>query len=299
MKGVSLAVLCVCFLAAGVQSQELYRDWNRRVCPVLDTPYRTFRGFELAHTLAADTGTTGWGDGVSVTDLALWGRLSSWENDFGGELELRGHFDLRILEGMEAGSDLDRQYGLMMLRGLAEWHQRYRGGFGLQLRMQPGIYAAVSEPSGDLFSLPVGVTLVQAFSPAFALFAGVDYYMDFDVEWDPVIGLLYVPDQALRLQLAYPETRVSLRPGGGRFAWGLGAKMVRWPEYSLGSDDTYDRLAFEENQAYLELSWSTRGFTQMDLRAGYIFDREAAFADGPTVAFEDAPFIAIGFSALL
>lgn len=291
-------LLLLCF-GAVVDAQDWYRDWNQRVCPVLDTPFRTFRGVEITHAPGADTGTTGWGDSVSVTDVALWGRLPRWANDYGGELEVRGHADLRVLSGMKAGSGIDRQHGFVMLRGAAVWHQRYYGGVGLQVRMQPGMYTAVGKLAGNVFSVPVGATLVQAFSPEFAVFAGGDYYADFAVEFDPVLGLLYSRHKEIWLQLAYPETRLSFRPYGGRFAFGAGADVVRWPEYRLVRDDTYRRLRFQENQAYVALSWDTRGFTQFDVRIGYLFDRSATFEDGPKVVFADTPFVSIGFSALL
>jgi hypothetical protein len=279
--------------------QDLYRDWNRRVCPVLDTPFETYRGLDLSYTLASDTQTTGWGDSVGVSDINLWGRLPTWENDFGGELEIRGHADFRVLSGLKSGSGVDRQHGFMMLRGVAEWHQRFLGGFGMQMRMQPGIYTALSKPSGNIFSVPVGVTLVQAFHSDFAIFGGVDYYPNSMTEFDPVGGLLYSFHNEIWVQLAYPHTRVTMRPYGGRFQFGAGADFIRWPEYSLGRDDDQERLRFRENQAYGELSWDTRGFTRIELRAGYTFRRRAIFEDGPTVAFEDAPFVSLGFSGLL
>ncbi len=280
-----------------VSGQDVYRDWNRRVCPVLDTPYRTYRGTDITHYLGTDTGTDGWGDRVSVTDVALWGRLPSWENDFGGELEVRGHLDLRLLEGLKSGSGIDRQHAFMMARGKLAWHQRYWGGFGLQLRAQPGVYTALSTPSGNIFSVPVGGNLVFAFTPELALFAGVDYYPDFAAEFDPYVGLVYSRYE-MTAQMAYPETRFTFRPYGGRFQMGTGAVFTRWLEYRLGRDDDRRRLRFRENQFYGELSWDTRGFTQIDLRAGYMYRRRAVFEDGPTVAFDDTPFVSLGFSGL-
>jgi hypothetical protein len=288
------------FLVLGTASfGDLYRDWGRRLCPVLDTPHRTYRGFHVGHILGSGTGTTGWGDNVSVTDLHLWGRLPSLENDLGGELELRGHTDLRVLEGFSAGSGLDRTHGFMMLHATAIWHQRFLGGFGMQARLRPGVYAALSKPAGNVFALPVGLTLVQAFHPDLAVFAGADYYPEFDVEVDPVFGLLYTQRDSFAMQLAYPHSKLAIRPYGGRFQMGMGADVVRWPEYRLGSGDDRRSLRFRENRAYATLSWDTRGFTQIDLQMGYVFGRKAIFPGADTIEFEDAPFVSLGFSAIL
>ncbi len=279
-------------------AQNVYRDWNRRVCPILDTPYRTYRGMHFTHYLRTDTGTAGWGDGVSLTDMGFWGRLPSWENNYGGELEVRGHIDLRILEGMRRGSGVNRQHGFMMLRGKAIWHQRYWGGFGLQARMEPGIYTAVSMPSGNVLSVPLGGNLVQAITPDFAVFAGMMYYPNFAVGRDPILGMVYSRYDEVMVQLGYPETRLTMRPYGGRLQFGMGAEFTRWLDYRLGRNDDRRRIRFRENQYYGELSWDTRGFTQVDLRAGYTFRRRAIFSDGPKVAFDDTPFVSLGFRAL-
>ncbi|MFU8780435.1 MAG: hypothetical protein ACNA71_05345 [Kiritimatiellia bacterium] len=299
MRLVLFIVLLSVFGGLSLPGQDLYRDWNRRVCPVLDTPFRTHGGWDIAHTLRTDTDAPGWGDGVSVTDIGFWGRLPTWENDFGGELEVRGHADFRLLEGLESGSGIDRQHGFMMLRGVVTWHQRYLGGFGMQTRIQPGVYTALSNPSGNLFAVPVGATFIQALSADFAIFAGVDYYPNFMVEFDPVVGVLYSLYNELWVQVAYPHTRVTMRPYGGRFQFGVGADFTRWPEYSLGADDERERLRFRENQAYVELSWDTRGFTQIDLRLGYVFGRKAIFEEGLSVDFDDAPLASLGFRAML
>ena len=281
-----------------VRGQDMYRDWNRRVCPILDTPHETFRGLEISHHLGTDTGTEGWGKSASLTDVALWGRLPGWENDLGGELEIRGHIDLRFLSGLEGGSGVDRQHGFMMLRGTAVWHQRYWGGFGLQALLQPGIYTALSKPSGNIFSVPVGGRLIQAITPNWGVFAGVDYYPDFAVDLDPAGGLVYSRYELL-MQLAYPETRLMLRPYGGRLQLGAGCDFTRALDYRLGRDDERNRVRFRENQAYTAISWDTRGFTRIELRAGYTFHRRAIFADETRVVFEDTPFVAVGFRALL
>jgi hypothetical protein len=204
-RSICFVLASMLFLQVTVSAQDLYRDWSRRVCPVLDSPYRTYRGLQLSHIPASETGTTGWGDSVSVSDINIWGRYSSWENNVGGELELRGHADLRVLEWFEQGSGMDRLHGFLMLRAVGVWHQRFRGGFGLQGRVQPGVYTALSSPDGKMFSMPVGVKLIQAFNPDFAIYAGVDYYPDFSVDLDPVFGMLYSRYNEIWLELGYPH----------------------------------------------------------------------------------------------
>lgn len=279
--------------------QGLYRDWDRRVCPVLDTPYGTFEGISLLHVPGVDTGTVGWGDNVSVSDVNIWKRYANWENDVGGELELRGHADVRVLEGFEQASGIDRLHGFWMLRVVGVWHQRFRGGFGVQGRMQPGVYSSLGAFDGKILSVPVGVTLIQAFRPDLAVFAGVDYYPDFAVDLDPVLGVLYSRYNEIWLEAGYPRSRFSYRPYGGRLQFELGADFSRWPEYRLERDDERQSLQFRENRFYAGFSWDTRGFTRVDVKAGYMSNRRLDFREGGTIEFEDAPFVSIGFSGVL
>ncbi len=302
MMGVSLAYsmwYCIVPLPGYAQGGH-YRDPYQRLCPVLDVPYRTFQGLEISHTLSADSRTEGWGDSISVTDVHFWGRWATLENDYGGELEVRGHLDLRVLEGFAAASGIDRWHTLGMARLAMIWHQRFLGGVGMQLRVFPGLYGALDRPDSDVFALPFGGTLVYAFAPDIALFGGVDAYPGFEVGIDPVLGGVYSYLDTLRVQVAYPETEVSWTPRASRIRTAFGARFSRWPEYSLGKGDERGRIRMTENQLYAGLSWETRGGTEVLIRGGYMRDRRVRFdADADGVKLADSPFLMIGFGGLL
>ena len=294
------AVLLLSVLPQSVRAQGYYRDPYQRLCPVLDVPYRTFQGVEIRHTMAADSQTEGWGDSVSVTDVNLWGRWASLENDYGGELEIRGHLDFRILEGFAAASGMDRLHTLGMARVGVIWHQRFLGGVGMQLRAFPGLYGALDRPDSDVFGVPFGGTMIYAFTPDVALFGGLDVYPGFGVGVDPVLGVVYSYLDTLRLQFAYPETELRWSPFASGLSTSLGATFARWPEYSLGKGDERDRMRMMENRFSAGLSWETRSGTEVAIRGGYVQGRRVRFdGDAPGVTLDDSPFVMIGFSGLL
>jgi hypothetical protein len=79
----------------------------------------------------------------------------------------------------------------------------------------------------------------------------------------------------------------------------VGADFVHWTEYRLESDDPREHLRFREDRFFAGFSWDTLGFTQIDVKAGYVSNRRLDFLNVPTIEFDDAPFVSIGFSGIL
>ncbi len=297
---VGLLVAGVTLLAVNAQGQGYYRDAYNRACPVLDMPYEASQGAGITHVTGAGTGTTGWGDDISETHLQFWGRMGTWENAWGGELEVRSHLDLRMLEGFAAASGIDQFHTLGMLRAALVWHQRFLGGIGLQVRTFPGLYMAVDEPDGDVFAIPAGGRLIYAISPEWAVWAGADSYPGFDVEVDPALGFVYQYLEELRVQVGYPETRLAWTPYMRRFRAMAGATFSRWPEYRLGSGDAREWMRMLETRAYAGFGWAMSGGTEFVLQGGYAWDREIRFGgETAAVTIDDAPFVRLAFRGLL
>lgn len=294
---VVLLVTGVVVLAA--PERESYRNMATRECPILDTPYRTRSGLNLTFTFPSDTGTTGWGDAMSVADVDLWIRLFSWENTLGSEVEAQFQWDNRILEGFASSGGGDSAYTLSMASLFLQWSQRYVNGYGMQMHASPGVYSGLDETDGDLFFCPAGLTLIKAVTPDFALFLGANVYPDFDATVDPVAGLLYAYKDHVVFQLAYPESRFELSPTRSiRFL--MGARLSLWPEYNLGEDDPRGRLQMDEGRAFAGIELGCTERTQISLQAGYAFDRTVSFeAAGGDVELEDAPSVMIGISSRL
>lgn len=294
----AVGVLLMTGMPAWVKGADSYRSFEERQCPILDTPYRTFRGLELGYVAPAGSLTAGWND-MSMMEVSAWGRVLSWENEVGGELEIRGHWDSMLLQFSDVPSGMDSSYGLSMGRIFMQWSQRFLNGWGLQMDVSPGLYSGLEQVGGDDFSAPAGLTLIKAFTPNVALFAGVSLYPTFDQTVDPRVGLRWSRRDDVVLQLAYPESRYEVSPSKS-LRLHLGARLWIWPEYQLGDEDPRERLQYDEGRVYGGIEWAFNRWTELSLQGGYVFNRTMAFeASSPDVELDDAPFVRIGFTGRL
>ena len=281
--------------AMPTEAQELtYRQFDGRECPILDMPFFNSSSVSVGYALPADTTAPAWEE-VSAVEMQAWGRWFNWSTTTGGDLDVRGHWDTMILniDGPESDS-----YPLTMARVEMEWSQRFLYGYGLQLDAAPGLYSSLDSIESDDFAVPCGLTLIKALNPDFALLIGASVFPTFDQAVDPRIGLRIARADSVILDLAYPESKLELRPHQYlRFT--VGARMRLWPEYNMG-DDPRERLLYEEGRAYSRLEIAMTEYMGLRLEGGYLFNRSISFETGDTdVDLDDAPFANIGLYTTL
>lgn len=291
-------VLCMLCAVSSLRAAEpaSYRNLDTRECPVLDMPFRTFWGLEGGYAFPAESTAPAWDD-VGMVEAVAWARFVDWENDIGGGLEIYGRWESLILQGVSGtGSD---GYPLTTAGLAFRWSQRYLNGYGLMLDAAPGIHSTLDTVGGNGFAVPCGATLVKAFSPDFAIFAGASVYPGFDQVVDPRGGLRWALRDSVIVDLAYPETRLVLAPHR-RFQFVAGARAMLWPEYDMGDDDARKTLRYDEIRAYGGFDIGVTESVDISLRGGYLFGREISFETGdPDVEIEDAPFAGVAISGRL
>lgn len=86
---------------------------------------------------------------------------------------------------------------------------RFANGFSWEFRGAPGIY---SDPAAPEVSFTATVNLHYTWSEQLCLFTGFTYRHDWDMKLFPNIGLLWQPNDAFRMLLAMPETRIDILP---------------------------------------------------------------------------------------
>lgn len=286
----SLILLSTTSLVAAPGNTSEYRNLDNRECPILDTPFAALSALEFGYTPPARTTATGW-DKTSVAELTAWVRCCYFENTIGSDFEMRMSFDSFILNGFDGSGS---GYPLCAVTLPMTWSQRYDAGWGLQLQAEPGLFTTLQNTDGDSFAVPVGLRFIKACSPNFAFFFGARAYPQFDQVADPWAGLHWSVPNVLLIELAYPETRMAFGPADGcRFV--LGGRILTWPEYSMGKDDSRKRILYDETRAHLGFEWSATEYTEFSLQTGYIFDRTVNFEEnGSEVEIEDAVFVRFG-----
>lgn len=86
---------------------------------------------------------------------------------------------------------------------------RFANGFSWEFRCAPGIY---SETSAAKFSYTGSINLHYTWSEEICFLLGIMYRPDWDIELFPCAGLLWQPNDSVRLLLGVPQTRVDLLP---------------------------------------------------------------------------------------
>ncbi|MDD4872021.1 MAG: DUF6268 family outer membrane beta-barrel protein, partial [Kiritimatiellae bacterium] len=175
------------------------------------------------------------------------------------------------------------------------WSQRYLHGFGMQINATPGLYSDLESVSGEDFSVPFGVTAIQALSKNFAFFAGVRVYPSFQKVVDPVAGIYWSSRNDVVVQLGYPESRFEYSPNNIlRFI--AGARLWLWPDYNMG-DDERQRLLFSEGRTFGGIELACGKHTLLTMKGGYLFSRKISFEEeADDVEIDNAPFVSLGLS---
>jgi hypothetical protein len=209
---------------------------------------------------------------------------------------LRSALELRAFTG-DGGIGLPDQVGVLKLD--VDFIHRTRGGFSLRLGLAPGLYSEFRNLSGRDFFIPFRVVAMRSFNPVCSGFLGAAVYPDFDHVVDPRVGLRWAVLEGLLLDLAYPESAVTVMPDGPLWV-SAGLKVALYPEYQLEKDDPRERLLYDEKRWYgrvlLALSEATRFFVE----AGQVFDREIAFArEAAASDLDDALYVKVGLGGFM
>lgn len=206
--------------AAAVLSTEAANPWGLSggKCQILDKGGSPVYRVTAAYMPDSDVEA---GSSTSMFEVdADWG--CGMLHDFaGGDLVSRIHFNNTFL--LES-ADLDLPEHLAEISFDMEWVKRMRDGVGLIAGIRPGIYSDLEKLDGDGFFVPLKLAVVKRFGPTISGIAGMFVRFGFDRELLPIVGIEWQPVKEFRLELALPESFVSVRPSDewsifGRFQW--------------------------------------------------------------------------------
>ncbi|HMP75886.1 MAG TPA: hypothetical protein PKE12_06285 [Kiritimatiellia bacterium] len=232
-------------------------------------------------------------------DVAIWsvgggGGLYYWRTG-SGELDLTGAYDLRAFDG-SGGIALPDYAAALRLN--AAFVMRNWDGSALRITAMPGIYSDLEDISFEDLGLPVEVAGIQAFNPQVSGLIGVALYPGFIRAFDPRFGIRYAPDETLRVDLMYPESRVIFRPAAVELYAGLRHDAVN--EFRLEEDDSRRRMALRETRAFTGVAWLLNDVLRMSVELGYAFNREVDFdKNAPGRDLEEAWQVRLGIGGAL
>ena len=289
-----VCVWCCALLVFGGRADAQEYDSPFYYCCILDKKTESIWDAEVGYVFEGSNDAEGWDD---VGFIALKGSagLAYFETEYGGDIDLRATTDTRILQGFDGTSS---GYPLSIINLFLRWNQRFQYGYGLQFDFKPGLYSTLDGFGGGNWAFPFTAAGLRALNEQMTVVAGLSVYPSFDRVIDPKIGLRWVPNDDVLVDLFYPETKVNfqLSPVVGVH---IGARFLTWLEYQMDEDDERDRLQLDENRLSVGLDLRNSDYGKWTFGLGYYFDRTIDFEEAATgVDIDDSFGFHVGYTSL-
>ncbi len=262
-------------------------------CQILDGTEAPAWQADVEYTAKGQVSGDGGSD-VSVWNIGGGGGLYYWRTS-AGDIDLTGAYDVWFWDG-NGGIALPDRTAALRLR--ADYIVRNWDGSALRVGIKPGIYSDTEELSFDSIYVPFEVLGIQAFNPRVSGLIGVAIYPGFDRVFDPRFGVRMAAADSVRVDVMYPESRVTFRPDDWELYAGIRHDAVN--EFRLEEDDARKQFSFRETRAYFGSAWPAGEALRMEAEVGIAFNREVDFKrEAPGRDIEDAWYIRIGIGGAL
>jgi hypothetical protein len=189
---------------------------------------------------------------------------------------------------------------LVILAVDAGWTWRYINDMALQVRMQPGIYSDIEEFAFRTLSLPVSVAGVMPLNPELSATAGFQIRPWFDRLLMPILGVVWQPENWIRVEATLPEARVLYYydaewSGFLKWAW-------ESTTYAIKEKGDFDRkhLTLESRTTSAGVTYTRPDGLGITGEFGMIMDRKAIFGRRDSsgipanIPIEDEIFLRVG-----
>jgi hypothetical protein len=175
------------------------------------------------------------------------------------------------------------------------WRPRLAEWLFIDLGITPGIYSDLKKVTTDSFLLRGRAVGIFAFSESFQIVAGLLYVNRLNTDIIPALGFMWTPSEDTKLQLVFPQPKVSHRfhCANGVEWWGYVAGDFGGGTWTVKRDS--DHLAIVDYRDWRFLV-GMEAITQYDLHgrieAGVAFNRRFEFDSWWRTAYEpDSAFI--------
>lgn len=276
------------FVATLLAATQSFAQPSAPYCQILDGTEEPAWTIKLGYTTAAKIKAPE-GHDVSVWSLAGGGGLYYWRTSV-GDFDLSGAYDVSVFDGSGGINMPDR---LAALRLNLAYVARNVNGTALKVDVYPGIYSDLSDLSLKDFYIPFQALAIQAFNPQISGLIGLAIYPGFDRWFDPRFGIRAAPSEDWRVDLMYPESRVTYRPESIELYASLRHNAVN--EFRLKESDERGSIALRDTRAALGAGWQLNDLLKVNVELGYIFGREVEFDHkAPDQDWRNATYFSVG-----
>lgn len=268
--------VAVCLCASWASAKGRFKQ-----CPILDqAPDSVYR---VSFGYIPDSDATEGGGIVGSTDIIEVN--GEWAFAYFRDVA-HGNIDLNLqFEGTVFHDSLDdrlpSQVGRLALD--AGWALRSERGLAFVTRLAPGLYSDFQDLGTEAVYCPVAFSLVRTFRTDFAGMFGVEIRSGFDRVLIPLVGIVWEPDDRVRVDLRCPSSRISwLMSGQWRTHLGLD-----WENTSYALDDRREKLTLDYFRAYWGLGYQVSTQLQLAGELGSIFQRSIDFDEDVAPSSDD------------
>lgn len=173
--------------------------------------------------------------------------------------------------------------------------------WALDISATPGYHTDFDNTSSDAFRIPGYIVLAYNWTPSVMFVAGAAYMDRDDVGWVPAGGVIWNPNDDVRIELITPRPKVAYRVHNSMSAadWLYVAGEFGGGQWAIeradGTDDVITSSDFRAVLGY-ERKSNTGGFSGR-MEVAYVFGRDIEYRSGtPTIELEDTVMVRSGIS---
>jgi hypothetical protein len=168
------------------------------------------------------------------------------------------------------------------------WLSQVAPRLGLDLSFTPGVFSDFEQGSDEAFR-PTGYgAAAWTWTPTTKLVLGVGYFNRLAVDFLPIGGIIWTPNEETNFELLFPRPKLARRLALGGAVPGGGSGNVAWwgylaAEFGGGawafarSDGQPDLVDFSDYRLYLGMERKVPGGLDARFEIGYVFSRKILY----------------------
>ncbi len=186
-------------------------------------------------------------------------------------------FAVRYIDGPQTPDLPPRVYDAYMQ---FRWLNQVSPWLGIDLAITPGVYSDFEQSSDEAFRLTGHAAAMWTYGPRWKIVLGAAYINRLDIDVIPIGGLIWTPNDAIKVEALFPRPRIATRLSGYDVVeyWSYLAGEFGGETWAIrradGSDDVFN---YRDWRIILGVERKVTGGLDTRLEIAYIFGREVQY----------------------